>query len=379
MAFVAQYDGKIIDATKMTEEEIDDLQASHAPITLLECGHDAYIRKGPGNPHFYHAYGVQCDIPERRGIHQEMVQEVIVKEARKLGWRAETNVLVSNKEGLFADVLCSRGDIRVAFNILWNDMHPTRLASISDGFYERGIELIWVTQGEKGEESPVDMFQDLEIDLEREEVWVEGYPLDIMVEDQLRLAVNEPLEETPMEEPEIPPVDVDYDEDGTLLGNPFFTVEDYKEWKDREKALLERAERPIIVNEEKIVKYGKIPPSDYFLLYKKSCSRCNRPMLIWGLEPEFERLHWKDNLRSVKLRNFVADAVAEFVEDEHGAPEVAGVGWKTIGPRDEYQWSFVCPNWSCNQGQVSSTLVNQSKRYAVIPTPPMLDMDKRQY
>ena len=379
MAFIAQHNGKILDATKMSEEEIEQLQAAQTTITLLECGHDAYIRKGPGNPHFYHAHGVQCDVPEQRNIHQWMVQDVIVKEAERIGWDAQIDVAVDAEDNLYADVLCSKGDSKVAFNTRWNKNDPRDFGMISERFFDKGIELFWLTQCDLDPQSSVDMFEDLEIDPVRKEVWVEGYPLDILVEDQLKLATNDPVEIEREAKPRSYDAEKEDPEEELACNNPLFTVEDYREWEEKERALLENPDRPVVVKEERFVQFGKIPLKDYFMLYKKPCTRCNRPMLIWGLEPEYERLNWKDNLRSTRLRDYVARAVEKWVEDGDGTPEVAGVGWKTIGPEGEYQWSFVCPNWSCNRGQVSSNLTNQSKRYAIIPTPPMLDMDKRQY
>lgn len=118
-----------------------DVQAKRIPLTL-RCGQPGHLRSTrKGTRFFAHnpGSGHECDSTGETQQHLR-AKDIIVRAAVAAGWDAEPEV---RGDGWIADVLATRGNVRIAFEVQWSSQSDADFEHRQSRYQRDGVRGAW--------------------------------------------------------------------------------------------------------------------------------------------------------------------------------------------------------------------------------------------
>lgn len=137
MPLSALIDGELVCAPLLDEQRWQELKGRE--FSLQPCGHRGFGRVSPqGTQHFVHERDSGCEHSESsEHLH---LKTVVAQAVAAAGWQAGTEV-VGN--GFIADVLATRGDQRVAFEVQRSKQVLRDYRHRQQRYRDEGIRCVW--------------------------------------------------------------------------------------------------------------------------------------------------------------------------------------------------------------------------------------------
>ncbi|HVU10603.1 MAG TPA: competence protein CoiA family protein [Phototrophicaceae bacterium] len=128
-------------APELSEAEWEALREAGTPVILPCCGAEGYLRRSPlGTLHFAHKRGAHCDVGGGETIHHLKAKADIVIACQQAGYKATTEVAGDDWR---ADVLASRGSVRIAFEVQWSFLRLERAIYRQERYARDGVRGCW--------------------------------------------------------------------------------------------------------------------------------------------------------------------------------------------------------------------------------------------
>lgn len=123
----------------------DELRRRHQVAQLPCCDGEAFLRTSKlGTRHFVHRADRDCSGTGETLAHLWLKAE-IVSGCESVGWSAQTE---ASGDGWRADVLASRGDARVAFEVQWSAQDEATTRERQRRYAADGVRGCWLYRGE---------------------------------------------------------------------------------------------------------------------------------------------------------------------------------------------------------------------------------------
>ncbi len=128
-------------APELSEAEWEALREAGTSVILPCCGAEGYLRRSPlGTLHFAHKRGAHCDVGSGETIHHLKAKADIVLACQRAGYKATTEVAGDDWR---ADVLASRGSVRIAFEVQWSFLRLERAIYRQERYARDGVRGCW--------------------------------------------------------------------------------------------------------------------------------------------------------------------------------------------------------------------------------------------
>lgn len=141
MPLSALVDGHLVCAPLLDEQQWSAVKGQS--VLLQPCGHRGFGRVSPlGTQHFVHERDSGCEHNESpEHMH---LKAVVARAASDSGWQAGTEVA---GEGFVADVLASRDEQRIAFEVQRSKQVLRQYQQRQECYRQAGIRAVWLARG----------------------------------------------------------------------------------------------------------------------------------------------------------------------------------------------------------------------------------------
>lgn len=150
MPLIALVDGVRTVSVDLSPEEWDLLsgrrKARKAVVTLIGCEQPGFLRRSKtGLPHFVHKAAGDCTSHEPETAEHRAAKSVAYLAVRESGWSGD--VEVPSRAGAhpdwIADVLATRGQVRVAIEIQWTRQDHDEFLRRQERYAADGVRAVW--------------------------------------------------------------------------------------------------------------------------------------------------------------------------------------------------------------------------------------------
>ncbi len=140
--------GREVIAPDLSDAEWDALRdavaATGASVILPCCGREGYLRRSKfGTPHFAHKRGADCDARGETIQHLKAKADIMIA-CRQAGFSAVTEVVGGGAGSDWrADVLATRGSVRIAFEVQWSFLRLQDAVFRQERYARDGVRGCW--------------------------------------------------------------------------------------------------------------------------------------------------------------------------------------------------------------------------------------------
>jgi hypothetical protein len=145
MPLKAIHDGKEIIGELMDYQEWKDLkkkvQDGSVKLTTACCGVECYARDRQGTRHFVHKHVGNCSTGKGETMEHLLLKARILRGCRNAGYEVDTEV---DGDGWRADVLATKGKIKVAFEVQWSPQTYEETVERQKKYEDSNVRGVWL-------------------------------------------------------------------------------------------------------------------------------------------------------------------------------------------------------------------------------------------